>query len=91
MFITQGNSDLKSEKSHSFDLSYSNFGAKFNVNLSLRHSFNNNSIENISRLITEPGGEMFDDNPEHVAPEGDFVQYVCQYRKEPEYGIELLP
>lgn len=56
MFITQGNSNLKSEKSHAFDLSYSNFSAKFNINVSLRHSFNNNSIENISRLITAPEG-----------------------------------
>ena len=53
MFINQGNPNLKSEKSHSFDLSYSSFTSKFNINLSLRHSFNNNGIERISRLITD--------------------------------------
>ena len=46
--ISYGNSELKSEKSHAFNLSYSNFTAKLSVNLSLRHSFNNNSIENYS-------------------------------------------
>ena len=59
MFINQGNPNLKSEKSHSFDLSYSSFTAKFNINLSLRHSFNNNGIERVSRLITDKDGEIF--------------------------------
>ena len=69
MFISQGNSELKSEKSHAFNLSYSSFTAKFNVNVSLRHSFNNNGIENVSRLIGE-GGEYFGPDQEHFAPEG---------------------
>ena len=30
MFISQGNSNLESEKSHSFNLSYSMFSMKFN-------------------------------------------------------------
>lgn len=68
MFITQGNSKLKSEKSHAFDLAYSSFSAKFNINLSLRHSFNNNGIENVSRLITDENGEDFGNG--HIAPEG---------------------
>ena len=45
MSISQGNPDLKSEKSHAFDIAYSNFSAKFNINVSLRHSFGNNGIE----------------------------------------------
>ncbi len=57
-FISQGNSELESEKSHSFNLNYSSFSQKFNVNVSLRHSFNNNGIERVSRLIGE-GGEKF--------------------------------
>lgn len=68
MFITQGNPNLKSEKSHAFDLAYSSFSAKFNINLSLRHSFNNNGIENVSRLITDENGEDFGNG--HIAPEG---------------------
>ena len=66
MFINQGNPNLKSEKSHSFDLSYSSFTSKFNINLSLRHSFNNNGIERISRLITDKDGEIFEGG--HKAP-----------------------
>lgn len=51
--IRQGNSELESEKSHSFNLSYSSFTAKFNVNLSLTHSFNNNSIEEVTTSLSE--------------------------------------
>ncbi|MCC8187334.1 MAG: TonB-dependent receptor [Bacteroides sp.] len=49
--IRSGNPKLETEKNHAFDVSYSNFTSKFNVNLSLRHSFNNNSIEEYSVLI----------------------------------------
>lgn len=51
--ITQGNPNLDSEKSHTFNLSYSNFTQKFNVNLSLRYSFTNNSIEQISEMVPD--------------------------------------
>ncbi len=50
-WIRQGNPNLETEKNHSFDVSYSNFTNKFNINLSVRHSFNNNSIEDYTRLI----------------------------------------
>lgn len=66
MFIRQGNSELESEKSHAFNLNYSNFTSKFNFNVSVRHSFNNSGIENVSRLIGE-GGEYFG---KHFAPAG---------------------
>lgn len=69
MSIRQGNSKLKSEKSHAFNLSYSSFSSKFNVNVSMRHSFNNSGIESVSRLIGE-GGEYFDLEEKHFAPEG---------------------
>lgn len=69
MLIRQGNSELKSEKSHAFNVSYSSFTSKFNVNVSVRHSFNNNGIESVSRLIGE-GGEYFGADKEHFAPEG---------------------
>ncbi|NDW12474.1 TonB-dependent receptor [Bacteroides sp. 214] len=49
--IFQGNPDLDTEKSHAFNLTFSSFTAKFSANLSLRHSFNNNSIEQVASLI----------------------------------------
>jgi len=51
MNISQGNSKLKSEKNHAFNLTYSNFNSKVNINLSLDYSFNNNGIENVTSLI----------------------------------------
>ena len=49
--ISKGNPDLESEKSHAFNLSYSNFTQKFNINLSLTYSFNNKGIEQVSQLV----------------------------------------
>ena len=37
-YISQGNPELDSEKSHAFNLSYSNFTQKFNINISARYS-----------------------------------------------------
>ena len=51
--VSRGNPDLDSEKNHSFDLSYSSFSTKFNINLSLRYSFTNNSIQSVTRLVSE--------------------------------------
>lgn len=51
--ISQGNSHLDSEKSHSFNLSYSNFTQKFNTNLSARYSFTNNSIEQVTEQVKD--------------------------------------
>ncbi len=53
MSVSQGNPDLQSEKSHAFNLGLSSFTPKLNVNLSLRHSFNNNSIEQYSRVLDQ--------------------------------------
>ena len=52
-YISRGNPELDSEKSHAFNLSYSNFTQKFNINLSARYSFTNNSIENVTRLMPD--------------------------------------
>lgn len=52
-YISQGNPNLDSEKNHSFNLSYSNFTQKFNINLSMRYSFTNNSIESITELVSD--------------------------------------
>ncbi len=87
MFINQGNPNLKSEKSHSFDLSYSNFTAKFNVNLSLRHSFNNNGIERVSHLVTDPNGEIFDGD--HKAPQGALYSTYDNIGKSRETGLSF--
>lgn len=50
-YITQGNPNLVSEKSHNINFSYSNFTPKFNINLSARYSFTNNSIERVVNLV----------------------------------------
>ena len=51
--ISQGNPNLVSEKSHSFSLGYNSFTTKLSVNLSLRYSFTNNSIESVSSLVSD--------------------------------------
>ena len=51
--ISQGNSYLDSEKSHSLNLSFSNFTPKFNINLALRYGFTRNSIEQVTKLMPD--------------------------------------
>lgn len=87
MFITQGNPDLKSEKSHAFDLTYSSFNSTLSANVSLRHSFNNNGIERFSTLITDPNGEEFDGNPGHTAPEGALYTTYANMGKSRNTGL----
>lgn len=59
--ISKGNPDLDTENGHNVNLSFSSFTQKFNINLSLRHTFINNSIERYTELredgimYTEPG------------------------------------
>lgn len=89
MAISQGNPDLKSEKSHAFDIAYSNFSAKFNINVSLRHSFSNSGIESVSRLITDENGEIFDGNPEHKAPDGAMYTTYDNIGKNRDTGLSL--
>ena len=86
MFISQGNSNLESEKSHSFNLSYSMFSMKFNVNISLRHSSGNNGIERVSRLIGK-GGEEFPGG--HHAPEGALYSTYENIGKNRNTGLSL--
>lgn len=59
MFISQGNLNLESEKSYLFNLSYSMFSMKFNVNIFLCYLFGNNGIEWVSCLIGKGGEEFF--------------------------------
>ena len=51
--LRRGNPELESEHSHAFDLSYSNFTQKFNINLTARYSFTNNSINSVTSLVSE--------------------------------------
>lgn len=51
--ISQGNSELDTQKSHALDLSYSNFTTKFNINVALRYSFTNNSIEQVTTMVND--------------------------------------
>ncbi len=51
--MSQGNSELKSEHSHAFSLSYSNFTPKFNINVAARYSFTNNSIQSVTSLVSD--------------------------------------
>lgn len=67
MAISQGNPSLKSEKSHNFDISYGYFGSSFDINISAIHSFGNDGIQRVSRLITQRGGEQMGD---YFIPEG---------------------
>lgn len=47
-FISYGNPNLTPEKSHGFNLNYSMFTQKFNLNANVSYSFVNNSIERYS-------------------------------------------
>lgn len=51
--ISQGNPNLESEKSHSFNIGYSNFTSKLSLNLSMRYSFTNNSIERLTTMVND--------------------------------------
>ncbi|MDR0988502.1 MAG: TonB-dependent receptor family protein [Prevotellaceae bacterium] len=52
-YVSRGNPELESEKSHSFNLAYSNFTPKFNLNVSANYAFTNNSIESVISLVDE--------------------------------------
>ena len=51
--LSQGNTNLVSEKNHSFELTYNYFSTKFSTSWSLRHSFTNNSIEQVLSLVND--------------------------------------
>lgn len=50
--VSQGNPNLKTEISNSFNFNYSYFTPKLNLNVSLNSSFTNNSIERTTELRT---------------------------------------
>ena len=51
--ISQGNSNLSSEKNHSFTFTYNSFTQKLTVNLSMRYAFTNNSIEDYASMVID--------------------------------------
>ncbi|MDR1879325.1 MAG: TonB-dependent receptor [Tannerellaceae bacterium] len=53
--ISYGNPNLESEKSHGFNLNYSMFTQKFNLNLNASYRFVNNSIEQYIFINDETG------------------------------------
>ncbi len=84
MNINQGNPNLEPEQGHNIDLGFSSFSAKFNVNLSLRHSFTNNSIERVTMLMqedTELNG--------HFIPEGAVYNTYANIGKNRRTGMNL--
>lgn len=52
-YIRQGNPELTSEKTHSANISYSNFAQKLNYNIHIGYSTTNNSIESVSELVSD--------------------------------------
>lgn len=52
-YIRQGNPELASEKTHSVNISYSNFTQKLNYNIYIGYSTTDNSIENVSELVSD--------------------------------------
>lgn len=55
--ISTGNPRLKSQVSHSFNLSYSNFGPKYNISVSLNANLTNKAINQVT--TTMPNGGLF--------------------------------
>lgn len=51
--LSQGNSDLVSEKIHSFDIQYGSFAQKINCNFSLGYDFSNNCIESVDQMVDD--------------------------------------
>jgi hypothetical protein len=88
MSIQQGNSYLKSEKAHNLRLNYSMFCMKFNLNAQFYHSFSNDGIESVSRLIGD-GGEYFDDG-KHFASAGALYTTYQNIGKSRDTGLSLF-
>ncbi len=57
-YISYGNPDLDSEKSHGLNLNYSMFTPKFNLNASLSYRFVNHSIESYSFINPQENGRV---------------------------------
>lgn len=51
--ISQGNSQLDNEKQHKFDIGFNHITSKVTLNLTIFHSFVNNSIERYTALVND--------------------------------------
>ncbi len=51
--ISQGNSNLDSEKTHSFDVQFGSFGQKLSYSLSASYAFTNNSIQEYRKMLLD--------------------------------------
>ena len=71
--ISQGNSNLNSEKTHSFDLQFSNFSQKLSYTLSASYSFTNNSIESVSKMVNDNTIAGLE------SPTGKMIRYTTYY------------
>lgn len=71
--ISQGNSNLDSEKTHSFDVQFGSFGQKLSYSFSTSYSFTNNSIQKYRKMVadTEINGLQ--------NPTGKQVMYTTYY------------
>ncbi len=85
MYISQGNSKLDSEKGHRFNMGFSNFTAKFNVSLTLSHSFNNNSIEQVSKLYKVASETPYKDG--NIIPAGAIYSTYANIGKNKDTGL----
>lgn len=74
-YITQGNSRLGAERSHTFTASYGKFTRRHNVKLTLSHAFLNDGIERVSRMVGEEG-EHFDGGAHFATPGAIYTTYV---------------
>lgn len=71
--ISQGNSNLDSEKTHSFDLQFGSYGQKLSYNLNVSYSFTNNSIESVMGMVDDRTIEGLE------SPTGKQVMYTTYY------------
>ena len=52
-YIIQGNTHLDSERSHNFDITYSNYGSKIGFSAKLSAMFTNNSVEQTVKKVND--------------------------------------
>ena len=79
--ISQGNPDLKPEVDNSFSLNYGNFSPKVNFNANLYTSFTNNSIEDVSKLLSSGATYTTYENIGYVNNTGLYIYGSWQMNK----------
>ncbi|HEX2968357.1 MAG TPA: TonB-dependent receptor [Bacteroidales bacterium] len=87
MNISHGNPSLKSEISHSFQLGYTYFTPKLNISATASSSFINNSIEDISRVLTTGAIETTYENIGKYQYYG--LNLYMAYRPSPKFNLTV--